>query len=89
VFDAADSIILLYPNKHIRLKRIVFRYIKQKLKLENCNYQPTIRIVKSMIKGSAMFECGNDGLKSRLSNLGNKVISLKSKQEVDEYVKNI
>ncbi len=87
-FDAADSIILLYPNKYTRLKRIIFRYIKQKLKLEECNYQPTMRLVKSMINGSEMFERGDDGLKRRLSELENKAITLKSKSEVNAYIKN-
>jgi len=89
VFDATDSIVLLYPHKYIRFKRILYRYIKQKLKLEKCSYQPTIKIVKRMIKGSAMFECGNDGLKSRLSKLDNKVITLNSNREVNDFIKNI
>jgi len=89
VFDMSERIILLCPNKYIRFKRIIFRYIKQKFKLEDCNYKPTIGIIKRMIKGSSMFERENDGLKNRLSKLNNKVITLNSTREVNDFIKNI
>jgi len=88
-FYTADSIVLLYPNKYIRLKRILLRYIKLKLKLEKCSYNPSIKIIIRMINGSAKFECGNDGLKTKLSELTQKVVTLKSNQEINDYLNNV
>lgn len=85
----ADNIILLYPNKYIRIKRIVSRYIKQKLGFEKCNYKPTISLLVRMIKGSNSFEAGHDGLKERISQFGKKTLVFKNNDDIEKYVNSL
>lgn len=54
-FAKADQIILLDIPYLTRLKRIIFRYVKQVLKLEAANYKPTITMFKHMIKWNHKF----------------------------------
>lgn len=54
-FNKADHIILLDIPYLTRLKRIIFRYIKQLLKLEAANYKPTITMFIHMLKWNHKF----------------------------------
>lgn len=56
LLNLADKIIYLKISKSKRNKRILVRFIKQKLKLEKSNYKPSIKMLKSMYKWSNEFE---------------------------------
>lgn len=58
-FDKAEQIILLDLPYLIRLKRIIFRYIKQLLTLETANYKPTITMFIHMLKWNHKFNKTN------------------------------
>lgn len=81
----ADKIILLYPHKYVRMKRIVIRYIKQKLGIEKSLYNPSIDILRRMFNGSNKFETGKDGLKSRILKYDEKVLVLRTNNDIKEY----
>ncbi len=58
-FAAADCIILLDIPYLVRLKRIIFRYLKQIVKLESANYQPTFSMLIQMFKWNHKFNSVN------------------------------
>ncbi|WP_246247486.1 DNA topology modulation protein FlaR [Piscibacillus halophilus] len=55
-FEQADIIIFLNPKYSVRVYRIIQRFIKQKLRLEKSNYQPTFRIFIKMFKWNRYFD---------------------------------
>ncbi|MFC7321530.1 AAA family ATPase [Halobacillus campisalis] len=55
-FQTADLIIFLDPPYATRIYRITKRFIKQKLRLEESNYIPTLRIFLKMFKWNRYFE---------------------------------
>ncbi|MBO0469294.1 AAA family ATPase [Enterococcus sp. DIV0242_7C1] len=55
----ADSVLLLLPPYHIRLYRILKRFIKQKLQLERANYTPTMNLLKMMFVWNHHYETKN------------------------------
>lgn len=54
-FEIADCIIFLDTPYLIRLKRILFRYVKQLLKIEKANYKPTFSMLINMFKWNHKF----------------------------------
>lgn len=63
--------------------------MKQKLGIESYNYNPTVKLIRRMIQGSQSFESGKDGLKDKLYKMNNKVTSIKTKRQLNEYIENI
>lgn len=55
-FQSADLIIFLDTKYSIRTYRIIKRFLKQKLRLEKSNYQPTLNIFFKMFKWNRYFE---------------------------------
>ncbi len=55
-FNSADLIIFLDTKYSIRTYRIIKRFLKQKLKLEEANYKPTLEIFFKMFKWNRYFE---------------------------------
>ena len=55
-FAAADCIILLDVPYLVRLKRIIFRYLKQIVKLESANYNPSFSMLIQMFKWNHKFD---------------------------------
>lgn len=54
-FENSDCIIFLDTPYLIRLKRILFRYVKQLLKVEKANYKPTFSMLINMFKWNHKF----------------------------------
>ena len=52
LLELAEKVIYLDFPKRTRNIRIFIRYIKQKLKIENSNYKPTIKMLKQLYKWS-------------------------------------
>ncbi len=82
----ADAIILLEPSVFVRKRRIVLRWIKQKLRLEKCGYAPNFRMLKAMFKWTKNYEIGMDGVKERLIPYEPKITLLRTNREVDNYI---
>lgn len=86
LYELADKIIFLDTPLYIRYYRIVTRYIKQKLGLEKSNYKPNMAMLMHMFKWTAAFEKERKLHEQRLMNYQNKLIWVKS---ADELIKNI
>lgn len=56
LLDYADKIILIDTKYSTRKCRIIKRYIKQKLKIEESNYKPTLKMVRKMFEWNKQFE---------------------------------
>lgn len=86
----ADKIILLETNKYIRNYRIVKRFMRQKLGIEKCSYDPNFKMLKLMLQWSKDYDSGKDKLKSKISNYEEKVIILRNNDDINNLiVKNI
>lgn len=83
----ADSVIQLEPPVFVRKRRILLRWIKQRLKLEKCGYNPNLTMLKLMSKWTKEYENGTDGVKERLAKYKDKIYLIKTKRDIAEYIK--
>lgn len=80
---AADRIILLEIPPRIRNFRIIKRWIKQNLGIEQCIYKPRYEMLKCMLKWSKDYDAGKDKLKERISQYKEKVLILRNKKDIN------
>ena len=59
--------------KNIRNKRIIARYIKQKIGIEKSNYKPSLKMLKMMYKWSNEFEKNRDEFENKLNKYVDKL----------------
>jgi len=85
-FDEADTIIFLHPKTLTRKTRIIIRYIKQKFKLEKCNYNPNLLMLKRMFEWTRNFENGTDTIIARLEPYESKVITLRTNKQIKAFI---
>ncbi len=85
LLNMADKIIYLDIPLHIRKRRILFRYIKQKLKIEQCNYNPNIKMLKKMYKWTKEFEDTQNDFEKELLVYNKKAIKLKNKNQIKKF----
>jgi adenylate kinase family enzyme len=83
----ADTIILLEISKKIRNYRIIKRWIKQRLGIEKCIYNPRFEMLKCMLKWTKDYDLGKDNLKERISVYQKKVIVLKNSRDISNFIK--
>lgn len=84
----ADQIVLLEPPILVRNYRIIKRYIRQKLGIEQCGYIPSIKMCRLMFKWAKAYETGADGVKSQVNKYHEKVVILRTNKDVECYVDN-
>ena len=85
--ERADTIILLdIPFSLIRL-RIITRWIKQNLRLEKCDYKPSIYILKFMFKWSRWYKDNKKAFLQNFSQYESKTIIWDSKK-IKAYLRN-
>lgn len=84
--EAADIIIHLKPRIFVRKIRVMTRFFKQKLGLEDSLYTPSIHMLKFMFKALNNYETGKDDLEARLNQYTNKVVILSSGKEIKNYL---
>lgn len=82
LFDMADKIIFLDTPLYIRKIRIITRFIKQKLGIEKCNYNPTFDMLKKMFQWTKSFENKRSKYENILSSYEDKLIRIKSTKEL-------
>jgi adenylate kinase family enzyme len=83
----ADTIILLEISKKIRNYRIIKRWIKQRLGIEKCIYNPRFEMLKCMLNWTKDYDLGKDNLKERISVYQKKVIVLKNSRDISNFIK--
>ena len=81
-YDLADKIIFLDTPLYKRKFRIITRFIKQKIRVEKSNYIATFEMLKCMFKWTNDFEKNRQTHESRLLNYKDKLIWIKSKEEL-------
>ena len=82
----ADTIILLEISTKIRNYRIIKRWIKQRLGIEQCIYNPRYEMLKCMFKWAKEYDKGKDKLKDRISPYKEKVIILRNNRDINEFI---
>ncbi|GKX29474.1 hypothetical protein SH1V18_19540 [Vallitalea longa] len=87
--EKAEVIINLQPSILIRKKRIITRYIKQKIGLEDCLYRPSLRMLKFMFRALYDYETGRNDLDLRLNQYRDKTITLRNSRDTEEYILNV
>lgn len=73
LLNLADRIIYLNIPRQKRNRRIIKRFIKQKLGMEKVNYKPTIRMLKMMLKWSNEYENKKEEFECLLDNYKEKL----------------
>jgi len=82
----ADVVIILEIPLYIRRKRILTRWLKQKLGLERCIYKPHFGMLKAMFRWAMNYDTDADGTKSRIAPYHNKAIILRNNKEIEQYL---
>ena len=83
--ELADKIIFIDIDIKIRKRRIISRYIKQKLRIEKCNYKPSLEMVKDMYKWTNDFENDKEVFLKRITKHQDKLIVLDSVKAINEF----
>ena len=73
LLEMAEKIIYLDIPKNIRNKRILTRYIKQKIGIEKSNYKTSLKMLKMMYKWSNEFEKNRDEFENKLNKYVDKL----------------
>ena len=89
LLELADKIIYLDIPIQVRKRRILLRYIKQKLKIEKSNYRPNKEMLKNMYKWTNEFENNKIELEEEILKYKEKLIDLKIKRKIKLYKLNL
>ncbi len=82
----ADIIVLLEIFTKVRNYRIIKRWIKQRLGIEKCIYNPRFDMLKCMLQWSKDYDAGKDKLKERVFQHQEKVITLRNNKDINEFL---
>jgi adenylate kinase family enzyme len=82
----SDTIVLLEVSSRIRNYRIIKRWIKQRLGLEKCIYNPRYEMLKCMLQWSKDYDMEKDKLKERILPHWNKVIVLRNNNDIKSFL---
>lgn len=85
LLQLADKIIYIDIPLSIRKRRILIRFIKQKLGIEKSNYKPDLRMLKNMYKWTEDFEKNKKEFENTLLKSGKNIITLKNKKEIKSF----
>lgn len=77
LLELADKIIYLDISKKVRNRRILIRYIKQKLGLEQSNYVPSLNMLKNMYKWSEKYDKNKHEIMQTLDKYKDKIEIIK------------
>lgn len=84
--EKADCIVHLKPSVWTRKRRILTRFIKQKLGLEACLYRPSLKMLKAMFFWLNNYETAADGLEKRLEKYNDKTKTLRHKKDIEQFI---
>jgi len=85
LLDMADLIIYIDISVIIRKRRIIWRFIKQKLRIEKCNYKSTLKLLRQMYLWTDEFEKNKLHFENRLAKYNKKLIRLDTVMKVNSY----
>lgn len=86
LYDLADKIIFLDIPLYIRIYRIIFRFIKQKIGYEKSNCKPTYDMLKHMFKWTNDFKRNRNFHINRLIEYKKKLIWIKYPNQLKEKI---
>jgi adenylate kinase family enzyme len=84
-FKHTDVILFLYPHNSIRIYRIIKRFIRQKIGIEESNYKPTLKIFFKMFRWNNQFEERTPSILKKLDIYNEKLTILKNNNEIALY----
>lgn len=84
--ELADEVVLLDPPRRVRLVRILRRWIKQNLGMEECIYRPRPDVLKAMLRWSRNYDTGADGTRARAERFSGKLKVIRSERDVQKYI---
>lgn len=82
----ADTIVLLEIPLHVRKRRIVLRWIKQRIGIEKSLYIPSYTMLKCMLGWAKNYDCGKGELYDWLRPYQDKLIVLHNHQEIEKFI---
>lgn len=88
LLNLADKIIYLDIPLRTRKIRILTRFIKQKLRIEKCNYEPTLEMLKQMYIWTSNYEKEREEREKIINKYRYKLIKIRNSKEMEEYIKN-
>ena len=84
LLNMADTIVFLDPPLWKRKFRILSRYIRQKLKIEPCDYKPDLHMLRLMYKWTNGFERNRDHFSAMLHSYQGKLIVVSNPSALNE-----
>lgn len=85
LLNVVDQIIFLDYPSNITVRRVKFRFFKQKLGIEKCDYVPDKEMYHNMIKWCKEFN--RDKLMNKLSKYSKKLLIIRNDRELKVYYK--
>lgn len=82
LYRMADTVLFLDPPLWKRRIRIFTRFLKQKLGLEKCGYNPDLAMLRMMYKWTRDFERNRSAFEAKLKQYEGKVIRLRGKNDL-------
>ncbi|RJX37985.1 hypothetical protein D3P09_18065 [Paenibacillus pinisoli] len=87
LFEMADTIIFVDPPLWKRRVRIVKRFVKQKLGIEACHYQPDLKMLYMMYVWTRDFERGRASFEDKLQGYSSKLVRLSNHNDLQKLLK--
>ena len=83
----ADQVVLLDVSPVLRRKRVITRWLRQRLGLESCSYRPSVSMLCDMFRWSKNYETGADGTRARAEQLSQKLTILRTRGEIAAFLR--
>ncbi len=87
LLEISDKIIYMDIPVKTRKRRILLRYIKQKLGIEKCNYKPNLNMLKSMYKWTNEYEKNKAEFEKYLNDYKNKLVVISNSKGIKSLLK--
>ncbi|MCM3627388.1 hypothetical protein M3194_08420 [Paenibacillus glycanilyticus] len=84
LYRMADTIIYMDTSVWVRKWRILSRFAKQKLGMEQCHYNPDLRMLRMMFTWTRDFERNRPAFEDKLRLHGDKVIRYSEMKKKDQ-----
>jgi adenylate kinase family enzyme len=85
----ADIIVLLEIPLQVRKRRIIFRWIKQRVGIEKALYIPSYAMLKCMLEWAKNYDSGKGELYDRIKPYQDKLIILHNRKEIDKFISEV
>lgn len=89
LYEMADTIIHLDPPLWIRRKRIITRFLKQRMQLEKCHYKPDVHMLKMMFKWTNDYEKNRKEIEEKMEAYNFKLIRICDQKSLKNLLESI